>query len=146
MFDVPKYSPPACDGSRGFTPKRSKAERITENAQKRAAVDAMKKEAEKKARPRKPIGARLRAMVLERDGFRCKRCGRGACDGEQMRIDHIVPIAQGGTNDESNLQVLCETCNLGKGARREPIDNSKIVSQLAAIVGKKGKKNKERAA
>lgn len=30
-------------------------------------------------------------------------------------IDHIMPIALGGTNDAANLQLLCGPCNLSKG-------------------------------
>lgn len=101
----------------------------------------------KESKPvRTKIGARLRAMVLERDRFRCVRCGEPASRGAILHVDHVVPVAQWGdrpgVNDESNLQTLCSTCNLGKGARREPIDNNKIVSQLAALVGKKKKEVK----
>jgi 5-methylcytosine-specific restriction endonuclease McrA len=35
-------------------------------------------------------------------------------------IDHIQPIAKGGTNNRSNLQLLCQPCNSSKGAR-DPI-------------------------
>ena len=31
-------------------------------------------------------------------------------------VDHITPVRFGGTDDESNLQALCERCNLAKGA------------------------------
>lgn len=31
-------------------------------------------------------------------------------------IDHIFPLALGGSNDLVNLQLLCETCNLKKSA------------------------------
>ena len=34
-----------------------------------------------------------------------------------MSIDHIIPIAKGGKTIESNLQVLCQRCNLQKGAK-----------------------------
>lgn len=36
---------------------------------------------------------------------------------EKMHIDHIIPISKGGTNDPTNLQILCEGCNLKKGNR-----------------------------
>lgn len=31
--------------------------------------------------------------------------------------DHIVPIAKGGLHIDSNIQLLCPTCNLSKGAK-----------------------------
>ncbi|WP_329767411.1 HNH endonuclease [Bacillus nitratireducens] len=34
-----------------------------------------------------------------------------------MHIDHIVPLQLFGSNDASNFQLLCETCNTSKGAR-----------------------------
>jgi hypothetical protein len=34
--------------------------------------------------------------------------------------DHIVPLAEGGLNDVSNLQLLCAGCNLKKGSRTDP--------------------------
>jgi 5-methylcytosine-specific restriction endonuclease McrA len=36
-------------------------------------------------------------------------------------VDHIVPLSGGGTNWTSNLQLLCEGCNLSKHARN-PIE------------------------
>lgn len=34
-----------------------------------------------------------------------------------IHIDHIVPLQLFGSNDASNFQLLCETCNTSKGAR-----------------------------
>lgn len=34
-------------------------------------------------------------------------------------LDHIVPVALGGTNDPSNLQVLCNQCNAKKGTKTD---------------------------
>lgn len=62
------------------------------------------------------ISPRTRTRIMERDNFRCKRCGNGPSDA-RLVIDHIIPVANGGTADESNLQTLCHPCNAGKGAR-----------------------------
>lgn len=54
--------------------------------------------------------ARIREM--QRDRCACCRAplrGKG-------NIDHIVPLAAGGSNWPSNLQMLCRTCNLSKRA------------------------------
>jgi 5-methylcytosine-specific restriction endonuclease McrA len=32
-------------------------------------------------------------------------------------VDHVLPLALGGSNDRSNLQLLCESCNCSKGAK-----------------------------
>lgn len=43
-----------------------------------------------------------------------------ACCGVKLstyHVDHIVPLARGGSNDKINLQILCATCNLQKHAK-----------------------------
>lgn len=60
------------------------------------------------------LGDRLRYEIMERDGFRCVKCGRTADDGIKLHVDHIVPVSKGGRSIKSNLQTLCERCNLGK--------------------------------
>jgi 5-methylcytosine-specific restriction endonuclease McrA len=69
-------------------------------------------------RARDPLPAALRFRILARDGFRCRYCGRpGSEPGVVLHVDHIVPVAAGGTSSEDNLRTSCEECNLGKGAR-----------------------------
>jgi hypothetical protein len=60
-----------------------------------------------------PIDEALRWRVWRRDGLRCVVCGAES----RLTIDHIYPVSLGGTNDESNLQTLCRSCNSRKGAR-----------------------------
>ena len=36
-------------------------------------------------------------------------------------VDHVMPLALGGTNDKTNLQLLCPTCNHSKSSKH-PID------------------------
>jgi len=42
----------------------------------------------------------------------CVECGAES----DLTTDHIVPRSKGGTNDPSNLRVLCRPCNSSKGA------------------------------
>jgi len=65
---------------------------------------------------RKGVSKKLRFHVLQRDGFRCRACGRGPDDDVKLVIDHIIPVDWGGPTEESNLQSLCEECNSGKQA------------------------------
>ena len=60
----------------------------------------------------------LRYKILVRFGARCQCCGATAKDGAKINVDHIVPLSRNWERrlDESNLQVLCGGCNMGKGA------------------------------
>lgn len=60
---------------------------------------------------RGPIPEAVRMFVWQRDGGRCVRCG----SGERLEFDHIVPVADGGSSTERNVQLLCEPCNRSKG-------------------------------
>jgi superfamily II DNA or RNA helicase len=70
----------------------------------------------------------LRAEILRRDG-RCLGCGETR-EGV-LQIDHIVPHYHGGDLVESNLQVLCRTCNQRKLAAT--IDFRAYRSPLSAM-------------
>lgn len=52
-------------------------------------------------------------QLVERDGEYCQYCGTT----QNLSIDHVMAIANGGTNDLDNLQLLCRSCNSRKGAR-----------------------------
>lgn len=63
---------------------------------------------------RKPISDKVRYKVFKRDNYTCQICGRTQKDGVKLHIDHIKPVAKGGTNNIDNLRVLCAECNMGK--------------------------------
>lgn len=67
------------------------------------------------ATPRDPSW-RLRFLVLQRDGFRCRGCGAtpATTAGVRLQVDHVVPWSRGGKTTIENLQTLCATCNSGK--------------------------------
>lgn len=62
---------------------------------------------------RKNIGKRLRFSIFARDSFTCRYCGRQS-DQVTLQVDHVVPVCEGGTNDETNLVTACIDCNQGK--------------------------------
>jgi HNH endonuclease len=62
---------------------------------------------------RVPIPKDARLRILRRDKFRCQLCGR-APDEVSLHVDHKMPLAAGGTNDDANLWTLCSDCNLAK--------------------------------
>ena len=66
------------------------------------------------------LSARLRASVLDRNGFTCQMCGvtPGEMDpstgrNTRLHVGHIVDKSHGGKDELSNLRALCSTCNQG---------------------------------
>lgn len=59
------------------------------------------------------------ARLYQIQGAQCACCRKSLEDGYQ--VDHIMPLALGGTNWPRNLQLLCADCNRSKSARH-PID------------------------
>jgi hypothetical protein len=62
-----------------------------------------------------PVSKRLRYEVLRRDNHTCRYCGSSAPD-VKLTVDHVMPVALGGTDDPSNLVAACASCNSGKSA------------------------------
>ena len=63
----------------------------------------------------------FRKKILERDGYKCQKCGT-SIDQEPhllLEVDHIIPLSKGGTTEERNLQTLCWKCNRSKGTKIE---------------------------
>lgn len=85
--------------------------------------------------------ARLRREIYARDGYRCVHCGwqpagappddydgryalseqvirdNGRCGVRALELDHIYPASAGGRFTADNLQTLCNSCNVRKGAK-----------------------------
>jgi len=59
---------------------------------------------------------KIRERILLRDRYTCQVCGRVGTD---LEVDHVVPLAIGGNNSDSNLQVLCPSCHLVKSEAEE---------------------------
>ncbi|QUI30672.1 HNH endonuclease [Streptomyces alfalfae] len=48
--------------------------------------------------------------MLARDRFTCQRCSART----ELEVDHIVPVARGGTWELDNLWTLCKGCHRRK--------------------------------
>jgi 5-methylcytosine-specific restriction endonuclease McrA len=55
-------------------------------------------------------------MLVAKYGCRCLCCGQMG-GGNDLQIDHVVPLEMGGSNNIDNIQPLCEKCNKAKGKK-----------------------------
>lgn len=62
------------------------------------------------------ISKKKRFEIFKRDDFCCAYCGKRPPQAT-LEVDHINPVANGGTNDPSNLITACFDCNRGKSDR-----------------------------
>lgn len=60
-----------------------------------------------------------RVKVIERDAFRCRKCGKPGTPST-LEVDHIKPRFKGGCNEMWNLQTLCHDCHSRKTANESP--------------------------
>ncbi len=84
------------------------------------------------------ISTKLRAEVLDRNGFTCQMCGLtpGEIDPEtgrkvRLHIGHIKDKSLGGLDELSNLRALCSTCN--QGAKNVTTERPTAIWLLAQV-------------
>jgi 5-methylcytosine-specific restriction endonuclease McrA len=63
---------------------------------------------------RKQFSVELRLDLEEEQRWRCGTCGVSLSKQSGSHVDHIRPISLGGSNELTNLQILCAKCNMGK--------------------------------
>lgn len=61
------------------------------------------------------LSKRIRYEILRRDNHSCRYCGAAAPEAK-LTVDHVTPVALGGTNEPSNLVAACRDCNAGKSS------------------------------
>lgn len=82
---------------------------------------------------RKSLSKKTRFEVFKRDSFKCQYCGADGANGNTvLHVDHIKPVASGGTNSILNLITACQLCNSGKGAV-ELSDETALARQKATL-------------
>lgn len=95
------------------------------------------------------ISAKLRAQVLDRNGFTCQMCGLTPGDVDpatrrkvRLHVGHITNKSHGGRDELSNLRTLCSTCNQGaKNVTAEKPSEIWLMTQI-----RRAGQNEQRAA
>lgn len=59
------------------------------------------------------LSLEMREGVFAAYGRKCLRCG----STDRLSVDHVHPVACGGTDAPENLQVLCKSCNSSKNVK-----------------------------
>lgn len=86
------------------------------NPEKSRALDRNKR-AHRRAAEGRHTAADI-AALLSKQGGKCGFCSKKLT--ASYHVDHVQPLAKGGSNWPSNLQILCPPCNLSKHAK-DPI-------------------------
>ena len=97
--------------------RKSMRARETHKEAKRAS------KAMRRARAKGADGEMVRPFaVFDRDGWHCQICGvatprdkRGTYEPDAPELDHIIPLAAGGSHTYANTQCACRRCNGAKG-------------------------------
>ena len=73
---------------------------------------------------------RKRDQVLERDGHlcQCDDCRKAGRIREATEVDHIVPLAQGGTDHPDNLAAINHDCHKTKTLRESKLGKKRSIS------------------
>lgn len=65
---------------------------------------------------------RIRNLIFRRDKFKCQLCDKDLKELPKERVlDHKIPLSKFGTNDLSNIWLLCNTCDKQKGSELIPV-------------------------
>lgn len=73
-----------------------------------------------RARKQNAVGSHNKSdidFIFKMQKGRCANCN---CKLNKYHVDHVFPLARGGSNDKYNLQILCPTCNVTKWCK-DPI-------------------------
>lgn len=78
-------------------------------------------------RHKKPVKF-SRISIYGRDNYQCQYCGAKKKVAE-LTYDHVIPRAQGGKTEWSNITSCCETCNRKKANRTPAQAGMKLLKQ-----------------
>lgn len=80
-------------------------------------LGAVKKSGKQKPVPRKKrkrLAKASRTLILKSQQFKCAECKTDISKLPVVHFDHRIPLAMGGSNEDTNRQALCPTCHADK--------------------------------
>lgn len=98
---------------------RERSRIYMKNNPEKVRIRCANRRAMKKANGGK-LSAGITEKLLEMQKRRCAVC-RSSFEKRKFHLDHIVPLSKGGAHEDSNIQLLCPTCNISKG-NKNPVD------------------------
>jgi 5-methylcytosine-specific restriction protein A len=87
--------------------------------EKHKRVDGKFSDAHRGSRHQRGYGSewdKQRRRVLERDNYLCQVCMKKGWISRARQVDHVLPKAFGGSDDDDNLQSICVPCHKAKTA------------------------------
>lgn len=111
----------AYEAERRKTEKRKLATKAASEAWKKAHPEVRRNHVRNrraKLRDGGMLSKGIEKTLMAAQGGLCAVCR--CCIAIKFQLDHIVPVARGGRNEDDNVQLLCPPCNQSKGAR--PMD------------------------
>ena len=70
-------------------------------------------------------GVARRRLIWERDKGMCYMC-HSQLSLDKIELDHLMPVAFGGSSSDTNLAVACQKCNRARGTRIEEAQIAKL--------------------
>jgi len=80
------------------------------------------------------LSPRIKRTLYEAQKGQCVYC-RISLDDVTPHLDHIMPLALGGSNTDDNVQLLCATCNTRKGSAH-PAEYEARIGRVRQNTGK----------
>lgn len=94
------------------------SKRVTAHYEKKISENQLLAKWKSPRMQRSRIPDAVKFKIMERDGFMCRVCGRsGPEDHVKLNVDHWIAVANGGSDEVSNLVTLCAPCNRAKGIK-----------------------------
>jgi len=94
--------------------ERRYAEKYPEKVKAKKRAGHIRRKKRVKANGGSFKGTELLGLMAKQNGL-CVVCEIDV--STDYHVDHIIPVAKGGTNNIENIQILCPACNMAKGSK-----------------------------